>query len=576
MTPSPRNDQTAAATLPDVARTSATAGHRLGHQDALALGLVIAVAVAMWLPRWRGPIDMRWDGAVYFILGTSIAEGKGYQLLSEPGEIDEVHYPPLLPAIVALHQRLLGSNDPTIVGHWLRLTSFVIFLIYAVLVLRFLRGWLPVWEAVLGTMLSLFCVYAWFLSDLLFPELWFAIATLTFLQTVRRRDRASHTVVAYFAAVAAYALRTIGIVVLVTWVIDSVLHRRLRKAAVRAVLALLPVATWQMYVAGVERSPAYNAPAYAYQRAPYNFYNVSYATNVALRDPFAPEKGRARIERRVVRNALHLPVNLGETFTASPRYFEMFLERVLGKGPGATTVAFWMVFLGMSMFGGMLVFGGTAQQLRAGETLLPSYVLMYLAAMCLTPFPDQYQRYLMPIAPALVLAAFVFVSQLAARGRIASARLSKLPLIVLGSALVTQIAATVSVFTSEYQPVAYVDRAGRPVSYRLFYYGSARREYDETIDFIRTHARSGDVVAAGMPHWIHLRTGLKAVLPPLEADPAKAQTLLDSVPVRYLVIGEDVIASERYTRPVVGQRPSAWERVYSTTARHWSVYRRID
>ena len=126
-------------------------------------------------------------------------------------------------------------------------------------------------------MLSLFCVYAWFLSDLLFPELWFAIATLTFLQTVRRRDRASHTVVAYFAAVAAYALRSIGIVVSVTWVIDSVLHRRLRTAAVRAVLALLPVATWQMYVAGVERSPAYNAPAYAYQRAPYNFYNVSYA-----------------------------------------------------------------------------------------------------------------------------------------------------------------------------------------------------------------------------------------------------------------------------------------------------------
>ena len=120
----------------------------------------------------------------------------------------------------------------------------------------------------------------------------------------------------------------------------------------------------------------------------------------------------------------------------------------------------------------------------------------------------------MPIAPALVLAAFVFVSQLAARGetpaafdrrcipaggvaprsntpgilgrralpagrlaglgatldfhhgllggRIASARLSKLPLIVLGSALVTQIAATISVFTSEYQPVAYViELAGR-------------------------------------------------------------------------------------------------------------------
>jgi hypothetical protein len=51
----------------------------------LALSIVI---VGLWIPRWAGPLDLRWDGAVYYVLGTSIAEGKGYRLLHEPGEIE--------------------------------------------------------------------------------------------------------------------------------------------------------------------------------------------------------------------------------------------------------------------------------------------------------------------------------------------------------------------------------------------------------------------------------------------------------------------------------------------------------
>ncbi len=46
------------------------------------------VTVALWLPRQAGPIDLRWDGGVYYLLGTSLAEGRGYRLLNEPGEIE--------------------------------------------------------------------------------------------------------------------------------------------------------------------------------------------------------------------------------------------------------------------------------------------------------------------------------------------------------------------------------------------------------------------------------------------------------------------------------------------------------
>jgi hypothetical protein len=57
--------------------------------------VLIALALLLWAPRLRGPLDLRWDGAVYYVLGTSLAEGKGYRLLNEPGEVEAVQYPPL-------------------------------------------------------------------------------------------------------------------------------------------------------------------------------------------------------------------------------------------------------------------------------------------------------------------------------------------------------------------------------------------------------------------------------------------------------------------------------------------------
>ena len=220
-------------------------------------------------------------------------------------------------------------------------------------------------------------------------------------------------------------------------------------------------------------------------------------------------------------------------------------------------------------------------QLLRRQTVVPLYILIYSAAMCLTPFPGQYQRYLMPIMPLLALAAIVCLDA-AASWREAPTRERRrwfplsLPGAVLGSALLIQVLVTVFVYLREYRPIAYVDVSGRPVAYRLFFYNEAQRGFDEAIEYIRAHAGPTQIVAAGTPHWIHLRTGLKTVMPPLERDVDTAQRLLDSVPVRYLVLGRDVVATERYTVPVVQRFADRWQAVHATAVGGWTVYRRVE
>src|SRR5690242_18463684 len=63
-----------------------------------AIGALLCILAAVaWLPRASGPIDMRWDGGAYYLLGTSITHGQGYRLLNEPGNPNTTLHPPLLP-----------------------------------------------------------------------------------------------------------------------------------------------------------------------------------------------------------------------------------------------------------------------------------------------------------------------------------------------------------------------------------------------------------------------------------------------------------------------------------------------
>jgi hypothetical protein len=110
---------------------------------------------------------------------------------------------------------------------------------------------------------------------------------------------------------------------------------------------------------------------------------------------------------------------------------------------------------------------------------------------------------------------------------------------------------------------------------RLFFYNQTYQALDAGLDWLAGQARPDDVVAASMPQWAYLRTGLKSVMPPFETDPVRTQALLDSVPVRFVVVdGTDVNFAREYTLPVLESSPERWIVVYSNPAGKLEIYQR--
>jgi hypothetical protein len=524
---------------------------------------LLALVIASWLPRFRGPIDLRWDAGVYYTLGTALAEGKGYRLLNEPGEIHSTQYPPLLPALVAAHQLALRTSDPTVVGRGLRLSFFVLYVIYIFAVHALARVYPPPKFAFGVTLVCLFNFFTCFLSDSCVPEIAFALATVMFVLCHRKGGR-FFSVLAAALAVAAFALRTVGVGLLAAWVVEGLLKKKFKVAALRLALLLVTVAGWQSYIHSVETEPAYLHPAYAYQRADYLFYNVSYSRNYFLKDPFSLDAGRisiADMAARSLSNLGELSRKLGATVTPD-RYFWDKQREVVNTMSGFNLVPAWMIDVALVLFT-LLILGGVGLMAARREWVIPLYLLFSFMSFSLTPAPEQIPRYLAPLAPFLALSLFLSLRFIS--GWRVSSRFGAVLAGVVASLILLENGLTfVMMYRGLHQNVTYVDRNGERIAYRLFFYKDAYRALDAGLDWLKPRSKSEDVVASSMPHWTYLRTGLKAVMPPFETDPARAQELLDSVPVTFIIQDRGLdLDTRKYLSPVIQAFPERWKPVYS-------------
>jgi hypothetical protein len=547
-----------------------------------AEAVIVVVSLLLWAPRLSGPIDLRWDGSVYYMLGTSLATGQGYRILSEPGSPEALQYPPLLPAVVAVHEWALGTTNPDVVAPWLRKLYFVIFVAYALAVLALARRYLRPWFALAATTLCLLHLYTIFLSDLLFAELPFALVSVLFVLVAASGPPPSRPwlreMAAFALAAAGFLLRTAGVALFAAWIIEALTRRRWRLALARGALALVPIALWQAHVERVRTSDEYVHPAYEYQRAPYQYYNVAYAENIRLLDPFRPERGladRHALVTRLVTNFTKMPAAIGGAVSTNSGYWGMFLREVQYRLPRRAVIPRGVLLV--PIFGlAALVVAGLVVLIRRGTWLMVFIVLGSVALTCTTPWPGQFVRYLMPIAPFLTIAAVLASERFEAALRrsvwtTALARTTFAALLLL--AFTVQVYAALSAFCL--RGPAFTPRGGGWGDFRFFYHDNSWRAWEEAVAWIDAHAAPDAIVATNAPHFCYLRTSRHAVLPPMEADRARARRLLEAVPISYVIVDElespDV--SRRYARPAVENDPVGWHLVYSVNG--VQIYERV-
>jgi hypothetical protein len=220
---------------------------------------------------------------------------------------------------------------------------------------------------------------------------------------------------------------------------------------------------------------------------------------------------------------------------------------------------------------GLVAAAGLGMLFLDGIRLPPFYWTAALALMVLVPWPSQFGRYLVPLAPLTAMGlALVFANAATSASRLVQSAVGA----GLGIVLAAQLLVLGAVFTERHEPVATTPAT---TPQRLFFYPPSWRRHDEALAWVAAHAGPDDVVATTTPQRLYLASGLRAVFPPFEPDPTAAEHLLSAVPASWVIVDDlDYLdVSRRYAEPAVTARPERWRLVYGSPAGGSRVYRRI-
>jgi hypothetical protein len=242
---------------------------------------------------------------------------------------------------------------------------------------------------------------------------------------------------------------------------------------------------------------------------------------------------------------------------------------------------------------GVVVLIGLGTFALRRDWLMLLYLLGTTAMICLTPWPKQFGRYLVPVGPLAAIALFRGLRAMTTLPRRPASQsdagksMDSGPLARRGRA--TLLVAVISVVLSvqmyalrrlhEMRGTAnYTSPDGATRPYVLFFYDPAWQAFEHALTWLKANARSDDIVITSAPYWTWLWTGLKAAQPAYEADGAEEERQLETVGATYLILDAFVHSapdvSRRYAEPAVQAHPEAWELAYTTPVRPVRVYRR--
>jgi hypothetical protein len=503
--------------------------------------------------------------------------------------------------VVAAYQKALATSDFVVVGTWLRAFYFILSLVLAAGAYRLARSYLPPRRALLAAAISAMALHTWYLAGVLYTEIPLAVVAVWFAICARQAHRPWYWLATAALGVAAYSLRTAGIALLAAWSIAALLGRPRRsteaewapmnlpfkQAGARAAVAILPILAWQAYVGSVTSSDEYRHPVYPYQRSAYQYPNVTYPENMSLVSPFTPERGRITTSGRISRfatNAAYITPSLGGAVTAQRGFWELTIQDI-NRHARRELLPVWAALIPMTGLG-LVILAGAAIMLRRRQWLLPLCCATTTTLMCVTPWPEQFVRYFTPMIPFLAImlmtALGASVDVTTSGDTSAGRRFPQLGRGLMFAVLTIVLAEDGYVTWWSFRPrpvapVTYYDTAGRATTARLLFYDHQAAALDAALEQVRQRARSGDVMVTTMPHWAYVRTGVKAILPPMEADHEEARRLLDAVPVRFVVLDELRYPqiSQRYAAPAVEKHPALWRRIYETPDGQARLYERV-
>jgi len=373
----------------------------------------------------------------------------------------------------------------------------------------------------------------------------FALCSVLFVLVVLDDRLASRSWVreplSFVLVTAGFLLRTAGVALFCAWVLESLLRRQWRLTLMRVILCAIPILVWQTHIIRVRGSYEYSHPAYEYQRAPYQFYNVSYAENVgpagsAQADSLHVHGGALAL--RVSKNISLLGKRLGEAVSDSEGYWRQLL-RPIEDGLGRKVIPSKLSIIPIMALSALTI-AGMGMLLYRRAWLIPIIVAASLGLICATPWPDQFQRYLMPLSPFLAIGVVVAVYEACLfMRRLLPSHASWLGQVCLSGlllvTLVVQLQAVVDLFVRQREGATFVAGHGY-VGPRYFFVGPLWRGWEQAAAWIGDRGAADAITATPYCHVFYLRTGRLAVSPPVESNPARTRELLEGVPVSYVIV----------------------------------------
>ncbi len=310
------------------------------------------------------------DNAHYMILGDALRNGDGYRDLYLPGTPLHAKYPPGFPVLLAALGWLGGVQLFKIA--MLALTTAAVWLTAHV-------GKRMTGEGaglLAGGLLAVNPVLLEYGHYVLSEAPFIALVLLSLWSAGRGSARGDALAVA--AAVAAFLTRTAGLTLLLAIPLAWLARRRLRPALASGGVAAAVMLLWGLY-------QRWAAPSQA-----------GYLQELALRDPYDPAAGSLAPAELVTRAAANAWAYVGRILP----------ETLTGVGPGTVTS-----LLGITLAGLVLV--GWLRRARREVGVAEWLVLLYAGLICIWPEVWTDKRFLLPLAPLLLIFAAAGAASLA-------------------------------------------------------------------------------------------------------------------------------------------------------------------